>query len=234
MGKLTNFILFIVVLLLSLSLALTLVTADYTNDSNINCTLKTISPNSNSVYNELMPLNINMAWSTLNYPYVLFLWFNASYSIDNGQIISIAQGNNPYFNSSGFPPQYEFTLGMLPAPNNPANTSIAITIDVSSLADGAHTLTIYADGEYNDDNLFQRPYHFASSPIYFSIGYLATSPTATPSPTPSPTKNPTPTPSPTVPEFPFLLAIPLLLSVLALALAFRMKKSKRGVTSLIL
>ena len=115
---------------------------------------------------------------------------------------------------------------MLPAPNNPANTSIAITIDVSSLADGAHTLTIYADGEYNEDNLFQRPYHFTSSPIHFSKGYLATSPTATPTQTPSPTENPTPYPSSTIPEFPFLLAIPLLLSVLAVALAFRIKKSK--------
>ena len=35
-----------------------------------------------------------------------------------------------------------------------------------------------------------------------------------------------PEPSPTVPEFPHLTAIPLLLSALAVALAFRMKKSK--------
>ena len=34
----------------------------------------------------------------------------------------------------------------------------------------------------------------------------------------------TPTPSPTVPEFPFLLGLPILLSVLAVALAFRIKK----------
>jgi hypothetical protein len=228
MDKLSNFILFIAVLLLSLSLTLTFVTADSTNDSYINCTLTTINPNRNSVYNELMPLNINMAWSTSNYPYVLFLWFNASYSIDNGQKISIAQGNNPYFNSSGFAPQYEFTLGMLPAPNNPTTTSIAITIDVSSLADGAHTLTMHADGEYNEDNLFQRPYHFASSPIYFLIGYLATSPTATPSPTPSPTNNPTPTPSPTVPEFSWLTILPLLILILSFVVLIRKRKWASG------
>ena len=43
------------------------------------------------------------------------------------------------------------------------------------------------------------------------------------SPTPS---NTSVSPSPTIPEFPYLTTIPLLLSVLAVALAFRIKKSK--------
>jgi len=203
----------------------TLVTADYTNDSSINCTLTTISPNSNSVYNELMPLNINMAWSTSNYPFVDYLWFNASYSIDNSQKISIAQGNNPYFNSTGFAnAQYEYTLGMLPPTNNPTITSTAIAIDVSELKDGAHTLVIYADGEYNQDNLFIRPYHFASSPIYFSTGYLATSPTPASSPTPSPTENPTSTPSPTVPELSWLVVVSLPFSLFVFVLVAKYRK----------
>jgi hypothetical protein len=227
MGRIRNFILIIAVLSLFLSLTQTLVSADYTNDSSINCTLTTISPNSNSVYNELMPLTINMAWSTSNYPFVDFLWFNASYSIDNGQKISIAQGNNPYFNSTGFAnAQYEYVLnGMLPPTNSPTITSMAITIDVSALTDGAHTLTIYADGEYNQDNLFIRPYHFTSSPIYFSIGYLATSPTATSSPTPSPSPTENPTPTPTVPELSWLIIIPSLVAILSFALIFRHRKT---------
>ena len=173
-----------------------LVLAESPSDSNINCYVSTISPVGNIPYNDTMPVNINMAW-TVN-TVVPFMYFNVRYSIDSNPKISIPQGNNPSFNSTAQGTELHFEYVVFP----PSTTNTAMNIDISMLTSGAHELTIYADGEYNVNNDFIYPYDFQSSPIYFSVNYLATYPTVSfnPTPTPSPTASPTcsPSPSPTI------------------------------------
>ncbi len=170
----------------------TLTTAESSNDG-INCMLSVISPDSKMPYNNTLPLNINMAWTANTV--VPFMYFNISYTLDDSSKISIAQGNNPSFNSTAQGTALHYEYLVFP----PGNTNTAINIDISTLTSGAHKLTVFAKGEYNVNNDFIFPYQYQSSPIYFSVNYLATYPTASPSPTPTPT--PTITPSPSPPEF---------------------------------
>lgn len=74
---------------------------------------------------------------------------------------------------------------------------------------GAHTLAFENSGQ-NDR--------------YVDLTYTVDSETLPDASTPTPTNSPEPTP--TVPEFPHFTAIPILLSTLAVAMAYRIKKSK--------
>jgi hypothetical protein len=194
MGKIIKkFIALLVIQFLILLLIPTLAMADSSNDSNISCRLSVISPDSNIPYNNTLPLNINIAWTANTV--VPFMYFNISYAIDDSSKISIAQGNNPSFNSTAQGTALHYEYLVFP----PSTTNTAITIDIPTLTNGAHKITIFADGEYNLNNDFINPYHYTSSAIYFSVNYLAVYPTASPSPTLTPT--PTLTPSPSPPEF---------------------------------
>ncbi len=211
-----------------------LVAAESTNG--VICDLSTISPVGNIAYNGSMPLNVNMAWKE-NYTVVPFMYFNVSYNIDDSQKISIPQGNNPQFNATAQGTAYHYEYRVFP----PSTTNTAIDIDISGLTSGAHKLTIFADGEFNANNNFIFPYHYQSSPIYFSVNYLATYPTTTPSttPTPSPTASPTltpsptpSTPSPTVPEFSlWSILLPLSLIATAAGLLVYHKKHKHSLVN---
>ncbi len=226
MGKVVKkLIIIIAIQLLIITLFPVLVAAEST--SAVICDLSTISPVGNIAYNGTMPLNVNMAWRE-NYSVVPFMYFDISYSIDDIQKILIPQGNNPQFNSTAQGTAYHYEYVVFP----PSTTNTAIDIDISSLSSGAHKLTIFSDGEFNSNNDFIFPYHYRSPPIYFSVNYLATYPTASPSPTTqpslSPIESPTPTQSPTatptVPELSWLVIVPLLLSILLVAAMVRRRR----------
>jgi hypothetical protein len=182
--------LFVIPLLILLSMPI-LAAVDSSIDSNITCRLTATSPDANTVYSGSLTLNIYMTWTVITV--VPFMYFNVSYSIDDGQKISAPQGNNPSFNSTAQGNELHYEYVAYP----PSTTNTVAYIDISSLTSGAHRLTIFADGEYNLNNDFIYPYHFTSSPIYFSVNYLADYPTTPPKPTEPPTPTATPTPSPT-------------------------------------
>jgi hypothetical protein len=222
MRKLHALLLLVIISLSSLlSLPHITVNADSSNTSNINCKLTTTSPNSNTVYVETMPLNFTMNW-TVN-TVVPFMYLNMSYSIDDKTKISINDGNNISFDPSAQGYAFHYRYIIFP----PANTSTNSNIDISMLSGGAHKLILYADGFYNVNNDFIYTYNFSSNPIYFSVNFLATSSTPSPTPKLPPTTSPTPntTSTPTVPELSWLVIVPLLLSVIAVALVLRHRKT---------
>jgi hypothetical protein len=227
MGKTIKKLFVLLIQFLILLLVPTLTMADSSNDS-INCTLSVISPDSKVPYNDTLPLNVNMGWTANTV--VPFMYFNVSYAIDDISRISIAQGNNPSFNSTAQGTALHYEYLVFP----PSSTNTALNIDISTLTSGAHKLAVFVEGEYNVNNDFIFPYQYQSYPIYFSVDYLAAYPTVSPSPTPSPTPTPTSTPTPvptstlsptpTVPEFPWLAIVPLLLSAFVVALILGHRK----------
>jgi len=191
-----NFVTLLIIPLLILPSMPILAVADSSIDANITCRLTATSPDASTVYSGSLTLNIYMTWTVITV--VPFMYFNVSYSIDDGQKISVPQGNNPSFNSTAQGSELHYEYVAYP----PSTTNTVTYIDISSLTSGAHRLTIFADGEYNLNNDFIYPYHFTSSPIYFSVNYLADYPTTSPKPTdpPKPTATPTPSPTPQVPK----------------------------------
>jgi hypothetical protein len=112
---------------------------------------------------------------------VPFMYFNVSCSIDDSQKNLYTARKQSSFNSTAQGTAYHFEYVIFP----PITTNTAINIDISTLTSCAHKLTVFAEGEYNVNNDVIFPYSYQSSPIYFSVNYLATYPTASPSPTPS-------------------------------------------------
>lgn len=212
-----NFTVVFVFGFLMLLLVPNIVNADTSSDSNINCKLTTISPDNSTIYVGTMPLRFTMDWQA---PYVA-LYVNMSYRVDEGPKISIADGNNPTFNSTAQSTydHYEYV------PFSQNTTSTSVTIDVSSLTSGVHKLTIFADGFYNVNgdfinNDFTYSYDFSSPPIYFSVNYLGTYPTTSPSPTLTLKL----TSTPTVPEFPALIILvmfTIMMAVVCLSVYFK-------------
>jgi len=116
---------------------------------------------------------------------------------------------------------------------------------ISTDSNGSATVKfdIFAFPGYWNAGLIFGGQYFANNTIYYQpcrqeiifhvieIQTPAPSPTiaVTPSPTATPTSTAVPTLSPTVPEFPYLLVIPLLLSVLAVSVMIRIKLKARNI-----
>ena len=120
----------------------------HAENSDITSKLTVINPNNSTSYKKSMPLNFTIAWS-LNSP---IPWWGGeiSYSIDDS-------------------PKIDLNEGILTIQNN---TAVATTygndlLNITNLTGGKHTLTIFAEGNYNLDDDFIKPYTFSFSPIKF-------------------------------------------------------------------
>ncbi len=127
-----------------------------TDDSiDVNYKVEFLSPDTNTYYTELMPMNFTVEWSKGNWTH----WIVPRYllSIDNGSIVGTEQ-----FKEGGQYIDFENT--------NPAITVTNETINVSNLTDGVHTLTVYADGTINDADLVLTYFNITLSTTTFIIG----------------------------------------------------------------
>ena len=94
--------------------------------------------------------------------------------------------------------------------NSTLESPFDYSLNLTNLTDGIHSLKVYAYAsgwvlQMNGFYEYEMPINSSSEMVYFSVIEESI-------------------PTPTVPEFPYLLVIPLLLSVLSVALAFKTKK----------
>jgi hypothetical protein len=117
----------------------------------INGSLIVASPDSQTVYNDTMLLDLTVAWS-VSYP---IPWMHAeiSYNMDDGPQIAITNETTIVFERSS---SIVFTRA----------TSL---LDVSGLAAGKHRINIVATGDYNLDNDFVKPLNYSFAPIIFHV-----------------------------------------------------------------
>jgi hypothetical protein len=194
----------------------------YGEDSGLNyCSfdLTMYSPNSQTTYDNTMPLNFNIAWTTTPMTLGPLLLLNGyyAYSIDDGPFVRIAPtpSTSDHFTSS----PYTFLI----------NPSFSYSVDIPNLEKGYHNIVINASLYFNNN---YPPTHFffniTTSPYIFLVGEPTVTPTASPTPTPTPISNygPTssPTPTPTVPEFSWLMMLPLCLSLLSIVVLIKKRK----------
>jgi len=113
------------------------------------------SPSGFTVFKGTMPLTFSVYWSTTE----PIPWMNVDlgYSIDdNSQVWAVNGTNNLVFLSSS---------DILP-------TFWDTTVDVSNLTSGRHTLTVFANGNYNLGDLFIEPLNYTFSPVQFYVNRL--------------------------------------------------------------
>ena len=94
--------------------------------------------------------------------------------------------------------------------NSTLESPFDYSLNLTNLTDGIHSLKVYAYAsgwvlQMNGFYEYEVPINSSSEMVYFSVIEESFQ-------------------SPSVPEFPFLLALPILLSVLAVALTFRIRK----------
>lgn len=130
-------------------------------DQYFSCNLTTINPNSNTTYNNTMPLNLTIDWNAN----AAIFWIdeNISYSIDNKQAILI--GRNHF--------DFEYS-------NQTVTIKTESVADISNLETGQHKLKIIVNGIYNVDNDFLKPFSASFNPIFFEVSEPAI-PSLTPS-----------------------------------------------------
>jgi hypothetical protein len=179
-------------------------------------TLTTYSPDNQTVYANTMPLIFNMTWI-----YGLIPIGNAklsgvyTYSIDNNRPVTITanQSSNARFAGS---PWNDFEI----------NPTFLNLIDISSLTNGSHELVITAGMYYNFSGRLDQLFNESATPVLFSV-VNTTTPISTPTqnPTPNPTSTLSPTPTPTVPEFSWLMILPLFIFMLSIAVIVKLRKT---------
>jgi hypothetical protein len=161
------------------------------------------NPINQKVYSKTMPLDFNIHWIVGVYPF--FNWTFAgiyTYSIDNMSpiVIESNQSSNEKYDA-----KTDFKY----------NPSFSYILDISNLTDGVHKIVVSAGMYYNSNgHLMDDIFNETSSPIYFQV--QNSNPVSTPSPSPTPT--------PTVPEFSWLIILPLFLSILFIVVLFRKRK----------
>jgi hypothetical protein len=187
-------------------------TAIVTAQSDIGTKLTTLSPNGNSTYRGIMPLNFTIEWD-IN-AYIAWVTMEISYSIDNNPAkITV---DNPNIDN--------------------ITTETKTVVYISNLKNGNHTLTIHAEGDYNLADLFIRAYNHSFEPLFFTVDNSSPTPQpATPTPTQTPTQTPTLTPTQTNSSIstsqnlmifmPIVIVVFLILAVVALVI-YRKKHSK--------
>jgi hypothetical protein len=113
------------------------------------------SPNSQTVYTGTMLVDFTIAWS-VSLP-IPWMYAKVSYSIDDGAKIAITNESSIVFERS----------------SSVVHTHANSLVDISSLADGKHKLTIIAEGSYDVNNDFVYPLNYYFAPIYFHVNILS-------------------------------------------------------------
>jgi hypothetical protein len=114
---------------------------------------------------------------------------------------------------------YAYTIDNKPLVNIEPNGSLSVprkeayyfnyTVDISSLSQGKHDLSVIIWQYYNNSN-YQGLFNQSSTPITFNVdNTLPVTPTVAPSP------------SPTIPELSWLVVVPLLLVVFSVVIVIR-------------
>jgi len=184
----------------------------YGEDSGLNyCSfdLTMYSPNSQTTYDNTMPLNFNIAWTvtpmTLG-PLPLNGYY--AYSIDDGPFVRIAPtpSTSDHFTSS----PYTFLI----------NPSFSYSVEISNLEKGYHNIVINASLYFNNN---YPPHYFFFNITTSTYIFLVGEPTITPTASPTPTPTSSLTPTPTVPEFSWLMILPLFAFVLFSVIFVRLR-----------
>jgi hypothetical protein len=113
------------------------------------------SPNSQTAYTGTMLVDFTIAWS-VSLP-IPWMYAKVSYSIDDGTKIAITNESSIVFERS----------------SSVVHTHANSLVDISSLADGKHKLTIIAEGSYDVNNDFVYPLNYYFAPIYFHVNILS-------------------------------------------------------------
>lgn len=198
----TLFLLAIIVAMLVPSLATAQVTYYYSNNAEINPVafiLTITNPQNQTTYSQSLPLQVDLTWNiSLDSMLADHMPVKGyAYTIDNKALVNIAPN------------------GSLPVPRKEAYY-FNYTVDISSLSQGNHELSVIAWQYYNNSN-YQGLYNKTSEPITFKVdNTLPATPIATPSA------------SPTVPEFSGLAIVSLLAvsSYIVIVIRHRFKQSQ--------
>ncbi len=135
-------------------------------DTYLNCTLTVISPNASFNYTDSMPLELIFVYENKTRPPIIWIQANATYTIDQSTPINITTL-----------PSYAH-----PELNGTLSIPVSQSVNINSLEDGQHTLTVTVKGNYDLANVALPDFIQTFSPIYFYVGS-----NSTPSPTSSPT-----------------------------------------------
>jgi hypothetical protein len=171
--------------------------------------------NISSPKNQNYPSNPIQLSFTITVSTMLGQFGNVGYSVDDGVVTSIR--NLP-------------TTETRPDPN--ANNTIwyyytetaSASLDLPQLSNGAHNATVYYGWQYlgvPENPSLQRFEVYAYQSVNFTIGQ----PTLTPSP--PPTVTPSSAPTATIPEFSWLILLPLFSVLLLIAEALRRRRTKK-------
>ena len=168
-------------------------------------------PINQEVYTNVLPLFFKIDWLVGVYPFFNFTFAGIyTYSIDNMSPIVIESNQT---SNDKYDAKTNFTY----------NPSFSYFLDVSNLSKGQHSIVISAGFYYRSQSgsLQECFLNETSSPIYFQI--QSSIPVSTPTITPTPT--------PTVPEFSWLMILPLfafvLFSVIFVRLRNRVNKNTK-------
>jgi hypothetical protein len=118
-------------------------------DDGIRGNLSVTSPDSQTAYTGTMLVDLTIAWS-VSLP-IPWMHVKCSYGIDGGPTVIFTNESSVVFWTSS---SIVFTYARS-------------VLDISSLANGKHKLTIVAEGDYNFDNDFVFPLNYPFAPIYF-------------------------------------------------------------------
>jgi hypothetical protein len=120
-------------------------------EEGIHGSLVVVSPSSQTVYNDTMPVDLTIAWS-VSYP-IPWMHVKISCSIDYGPTIAMTNKTLVVFESS----------------SSVVYTHATSLLNVSSLTGGKHRLNVIATGDYNLNNDFVKPLNYSFTPIIFHV-----------------------------------------------------------------
>jgi hypothetical protein len=191
------------------------IVSSYSNNTDINPVAFTItiySPDTQT-YKNTLPLNFTVYWT--RYP-------SFDFPIPPAPKVNVAYSYAIDGNSAVFVVSNQSSNDIVGYSNFTVNPTFSYFLNIANLTNGYHKIVI-TTGLYFDDDLV---YGASSSHVQFLVG--------TPKPTPTPTLTPTPvptstlTPTPTVPEFSWLIILPLFISILFITISFRKRKLSDG------
>jgi hypothetical protein len=185
------------------------------NSPDINGTyfhLEISSPNNQTTYDQTMLLNFNLQWHWDLMPLAPLIGYYA-YSIDGNPFVSIEsnQTGNDHYASA-------------PSENFKYNPSFSYSVGTSNLTSGYHKIVIAAQLHWDFETYKELLYNESSSPVFFSVQNLNTSPTPT-MPNMGPTQPPPYSFFDLHPEFIYLLIG--LLVVIVIGIGFWLYSKKR-------
>jgi hypothetical protein len=172
--------------------------------------------NVSSPRNQNYPTNPIQLTFTVVVSTLLGQFGNVGYSVDGGVVTSIR--NLPTTETRPDPQSGEWYY---------YTETASASFDLPQLTDGAHNVTVYYGWQYlgiPENPSLQRFEVYAYQTVNFTIGIPQ--PTLTPSPVPTASPSSTPTPTTAIPEFSWIVVVPLLLSLFSVAVMFWHRKTK--------